>query len=200
MSDSERFHHTIDRLIELYGDRTEGIGDEIRAGFAWIQDTRFVLIAGHAQQPSNWRRVLRLFGLAQQFRRPVLLWDLSLQVAPTDSNSTLLSQNTIQNSQLRLLKLSLPIIRVFDRLARDSLGSDLAMVDAAVLVDAENGNQQHSSISMGENLPVLVKIRGNSSDIKLHILEALDQISTTPVETLIQHRIDRVYNIAEQNY
>ena len=74
MIDSTRFQDTIHRFIELYGDRIEGIADEIYAGLAWIDETKFVLIGGDedaALKPPTWRRVSRLFDLAQQLRRPV---------------------------------------------------------------------------------------------------------------------------------
>ena len=40
MIDSKQFQDTVHRFIELYGDRTEGIGDEIHAGLAWIEKTQ----------------------------------------------------------------------------------------------------------------------------------------------------------------
>ena len=46
MIDSKQFQNTVHRFIELYGDRTEGIGDEIHGGLAWVDDAKFVLIAG----------------------------------------------------------------------------------------------------------------------------------------------------------
>jgi hypothetical protein len=203
MTYSTRFQRTIDSFIELHGDRTEGIGDEIRAGFAWIGDTKFVLIAGNeggVQKPSSWRRLSRLLSLAKQFRRPVLLWDVSAQVASTDFNPTLLNRSTSQNSQLQWLQLPLPIISVWDRLVTGSLESTFAGVDAAVLLKNEGiVDGQHLPISsMGNKLSVQVRVIGNSSDIKSDILELLDQISTTPLETLVQHRINRVRSIVNR--
>ncbi|MCZ6676556.1 MAG: hypothetical protein O7E52_04825 [Candidatus Poribacteria bacterium] len=194
MDYSERFQYTIDRFIELYGDRTEGLGNEIRAGFAWLQEIRFVLIAmneGVVQHPSSWRRLSRLLGLAQHFRRPVLLWNLSLQAAPADSSPTLLDRSTAQNSQLRLMKLPLPIISVFDGEVQRLLASDLAAVDAAVLIQNQS-EPQHLSASMNKSLPILVRITDNVLDLKSHILALLDQISTVPPETLVHGRIGRV--------
>ena len=91
MIDSQQFQDTVHRFIELYGDRTEAMGDEIYAGLAWIDQTKFVLIGGDedaAFKPATWRRVSRFFDLAQELRRPVLLWDAPFQAdmtAPTSS-------------------------------------------------------------------------------------------------------------------
>ena len=95
MIDSKRFQDTIHRFIELYGDRIEGIADEIYAGLAWIEETKFVLIGGDedaALKPPTWRRVSRLFNLAQQLRRPVLLWDTPFQANMATPTSSLQRQ------------------------------------------------------------------------------------------------------------
>ena len=187
MIDSKQFQHTIRRFIELYGDRTEAIGDEIHAGLAWIEKTKFVLIgggeAGVLQAPS-WRRVSRLFGLAQQLRRPVLLWDVPFRAGLTGSTSPLRDRSTAQNSQLHLLKLPVPIIGVFDRLP---LKPDFAVVDAAVLLQQQEADPQPSG---GESLPTLVKVVDSPFHLKSDILELLSHLSTVPVETLVHQRVE----------
>ena len=140
MIDTKQFQSTIRRFIELYGDRTEAIGDEIHAGLAWVETTKFVLIgAGETAtlQPPSWRRMSRLFALAQQLRRPVLLWDVPFQEVLTGSTATLLDKSAAQNSRLHLLKLPVPIIGIFDRLI---LQPDFATVDAAILLQQGGGS------------------------------------------------------------
>lgn len=197
MTNSELFLQTIDRFIELYGDRTGGRGNAIRGGLAWIQDAKVILLAGGSklQHPSSWRRLSRLLSLAQQLRRPVLLWHLPFQIATTASQgSSLVISNTIQNSKLQLLQLPLPIVSVFDESSQVPLESELAMVDGAVLVQS-----QPKANSMGDNLPSILKISSCPSTLKSKILELLNQISAIPVETLVYHRMDRVRKIADQS-
>ena len=134
MIDSKQFQNTIDRFIELYGDRTEGIGDEIHAGLAWIDATKFVLIGGGdtiTLHPPSWRRISRLFNLAQQLNRPLLLWDVPFQAEITGQTTTLLHKSAAQNSQLHLLKLPVPIIGVFDTFPFEL---SFTVVDAAVIL------------------------------------------------------------------
>ena len=189
MIDSEQFQNTIHRFIELYGDRTEAIGDEIHAGLAWIEKTQFVLIAGGEAatlHPPSWRRVSRLFDLAQQFRRPILLWDVPFQVDMTGQTNTLLHRGAAQNSQLHLLKLPVPIIGVFDTLV---LEPDFVPIDAAVLLQpGEAYTQQGTS-------PVLVKVVENPSHLKSDILELLSDLSALPIDTLVDKRLEGIRQV-----
>lgn len=185
MIESKQFQNTIHRFIELYGDRTEGIGDDIHAGFAWIDETKFVLIAGaetSTLQPPSWRRISRMFDLAQQLSKPLLLWDLPFQADLTGSN-TLLHRSAAQNSQLQLLKLPVPIIGVFDAVA---LEPDFAPIDAAVLL------QQGETDPQGEASSTLVKVADDPSDPKSDILELLSRLSTLPVERLVDQRLNSI--------
>ena len=185
MIESKQFQNTIHRFIELYGDRTEGIGDDIHAGLAWIDETKFVLIAGADTtilQPPSWRRISRMFDLAQQLNKPLLLWDLPFQVNLTGSN-TLLHRSAAQNSQLQLLKLPVPIIGVFDAVALEPY---FAPIDAAVLL------QQGETDSQGEASPTLVKVADDPSDPKSDILELLSRLSTLPVERLVEQRLNSI--------
>jgi len=195
MAHSELFQQTIDRFIELYGDRTGGHGDAIRGGLAWIQDTKVILLAegSKLQHPSSWRRLSRLLSLAQQLRRPVLLWHQPFQIATTASQrNSLVINNTIQNSKLQLLQLPLPIVSVFDEPSWVPLEYELAMVDGAVLVQS-----QPQANSMSDNLPFILKISNCPSTLKSKILELLNQISAIPVETLVHHRMNRVRKIVD---
>ena len=185
MIESKQFQNTIHRFIELYGDRTEGIGEEIHAGLAWIDETKFVLIGGDdttTPQPRSWRRISRLLDLAHQFNRPLLLWDPPFQTDMTGP-TTLLQRSAAQNSQLQLLKLPVPIIGVFEMFA---LEPNFAPIDAAVLV------QQTEADSQPETPPTLVKVADDPSDLKSDILELLTHLSTLPVESLVDQRLGNI--------
>ena len=186
MIESKQFQDTIHRFIALYGDRTEGIGDEIHAGLAWIDRTKFVLIGGGDTtplQPPGWRRISRLLDLAQQLSRPLLLWDAPFQTDITSPTTTLLHRSAAQNSQLQLLKLPVPIIGVFDTLA---LAPNLAPIDAAVLIQpGETDPQQETS-------PIIVKAVDTPSGLKSGILELLSRLSALPVERLVDQRLNSI--------
>lgn len=191
MIDSIQFQTTIDRFIELYGDRTEGIGDEIHAGLAWVDDAKFVLIGGGEPvvfQPPSWRRISRLFGLAEQLRRPILLWDLLFQADIAGPSTTLLHRSSAQNSRLQLMKLPVPIIGVFDTLP---LPSDLAAVDAAILLQQEAEDPQPTP-SDDETASMLVRVTTDPSDLKSSILELLSELSVLPSEKLVDQRMEAV--------
>ncbi len=184
MIDSTQFQHTIHRFIELYGDRTEGIGDEIHGGLAWVDDTKFVLIGGGEPvifQPPSWRRISRLFGLAEQLRRPILLWDILFQADIAGPDITLLHRSAAQNSRLQLMKLPVPIIGVFDRFAPQS---DLTSIDAAVLLQQEETDAQ----------PIVsaIKVTTDPSHLKSDILDLLDGLSALPAEALVDQRMDTI--------
>ena len=195
MIDSKQFQNTIHRFIELYGDRIEGIGDEIHAGLAWIDETKFVLIGGGdttTLQPPSWRRVSRLFDLAQQLDRPLLLWDVPFQADMTGQTTTLLHKSAAQNSQLHLLKLPVPIIGVFDKFP---LEPSLTAVDAAVLLQQGEAAPQPKP-SEDETAPILVKIAADPSHLKSDILELLSHLSALPVERLVNQRLEGIRQAA----
>ena len=184
MIDSQQFQDTVHRFIELYGDRTEAMGDEIYAGLAWIDQTKFVLIGGDedaAFKPATWRRVSRFFDLAQELRRPVLLWDAPFQADMTAPTSSLHHRSAAQNTQRHLLKLTVPVIGVFDKLR---LEPDCASIDAAVLLQSEG------QLSADETCPILVKVAEDASHLKSNILELLSRLSALPGETLVHQRLE----------
>ena len=184
MIDSQHFQDTVHRFIELYGDRTEAMGDEIYAGLAWIDQTKFVLIGGDedaAFKPATWRRVSRFFDLAQELRRPVLLWDAPFQADMTAPTSSLHHRSAAQNTQRHLLKLTVPVIGVFDKLR---LEPDCAPIDAFVLLQSE------PQPSADETCPILVKVAEDASHLKSNILELVSRLSALPGETLVHQRLE----------
>ncbi len=191
MIDSIQFQNTIHRFIELYGDRTEGIGDEIHGGLAWVDDAKFILIGGGEPvlfQPPSWRRISRLFSLAEQLRRPILLWDLLFQADIAGPSTTLLHRSAAQNSRLQLMKLPVPVIGVFDTLP---LPSDFALVDAAILLGQAEEDPQ-STPSDDETASILVRSTTDPSDLKPAILELRNELSALPPEKLVDQRMDTV--------
>ena len=191
MIDSTHFQNTIHRFIELYGDRTEGIGDEIHGGLAWIDDAKFVLIgSGEAvvAQPPSWRRISRLFSLAEQLQRPILLWDLLFQADIAGPGATLLHRSAAQNSRLQLMKLPVPVIAVFDRLP---LQSDVVSVDAVILLQGEEAAPQPTA-SHAETAPMLEPVVTDPAHIKSHILERLAELAALPPENLVDQRMETI--------
>ena len=195
---SKQFQNTIHRFIELYGDRTEGTGDDIHAGLAWIDETKFVLIGGAdttTLQPPSWRRISRLFNLADQLQRPVLLWDVPFQAELTDPTDTLLHRSAAQNSQLHLLKLTVPVIGVFDRFP---LQLDFAALDAAILLQQGDAASQPQP-SDGETSSTLIKVADNPSHLKSDILELLNHLAALPVDRLVGQRLEGLRRTVEDN-
>jgi acetyl-CoA carboxylase alpha subunit len=191
MIDSTQFQNTIHRFIELYGDRTEGIGDEIHGGLAWVEDAKFVLIGGGEPvvfQPPSWRRISRLFGLAEQLRKPILLWDILFQADIAGPDTTLLHRSAAQNSRLQLMKLPVPIIGVFDKFSPQP---DFASIDAAVLLQGERTDTQPIA-SAAETSSVLVKVTADPSHLKSDILDLLAELSALPAEKLVAQRMDTI--------
>ena len=196
MIDSKQFQNTIHRFIELYGDRTEGTGDEIHAGLAWIDETKFVLIAGAdttTLQPPSWRRISRLFNLAEQLQRPVLLWDVPFQADMTSPTDTLLHRSAAQNSQLHLLKLAVPVMGVYDKFP---LQRDFAGVDAAILLQQGDAVLQPTP-SETHTSSTLIKVTDNPSHLKSDILELLTHLSSLPAEKLVHQRLEGLRRTAE---
>ena len=194
MIDTTRFQNTIHRFIELYGDRTEGIGDEIHGGFAWIDDAKFVLIGGGEAviaEPPSWRRISRLFRLAEQLRKPILLWDLLFQADIVGPGATLLHRSAAQNSRLQLMKLPVPVIGVFDRLP---LQSDFASVDAAILLQGEGAAPQPVPAA-AQTDSMLVRVTADPSHLQSDILELLGRLTALPSEQLVDQRMDTIREV-----
>ena len=191
MIDSTQFQNTVHRFIELYGDRTEGIGDEIHGGLAWVDDAKFVLIGGGEAviaRPSSWRRISRLFGLAEQLRKPILLWDLLFQGDIVGPSATLLHRSAAQQSRLQLMKLPVPVIGVFDRLP---LQFAFASVDAAILLQQAAEDAQPVP-SAAETAAMLVRVTADPSHLKSDILELLGELTALPAQALVDQRMDMV--------
>lgn len=196
---SEGLDRTITKFIELYGDRAGEMGEEVHGGLAWIGDAKFILLTsrdGEIQNASSWRRISRLVSLAQHLRRPVLLWDLPLQVLATGLHGdSLVINEAIQDSRLKLLKMRSPVISVFEKRFPVLLESELAMVDGAVIVS----DAPDSCVSTHEHLPHITTVNERQHDLSSEILALLDTASKICVEDLERRRIDQVRMIAMQS-
>ena len=196
--DSAGMQRTIGKFIELYGDRTGKMGDGIHGGFAWVRDAKFVLLASRGTDVGNagdWRRLSRLVGLASHLHRPVLLWDLPLQIAASKlEREPIVINEAIQSGKLRLLKLPLPIISVFESHFPVILESELALVEGAVIVS----DKPDIIPAMGNHLAPTSAVKSVTHDLSETILALLDRASQIAAENFEQRRIERSRQITMQ--
>ena len=197
--DSAGMQRTIGKFIELYGDRTGKMGDGIHGGFAWVRDAKFVLLASRGTDVGNaadWRRLSRLVGLAGHLHRPLLLWDLPLQIAASKLEpDALVINEAIQSGKLMLLKVGLPIISVFERRFPVLLQSELALVEGAVIVS----DNPAIIPSMGNPLSPIAAVKSGTHDLSKTILALLDRASQIGAEHLERRRIERSRTITMQS-
>ena len=172
------------QAIKLYGDRTGSKGTFRFAGFAWIQDTKVILVQGDAQSlncAAEWRCFLRLIALAHRLKKPIVLWNLPVvHIATIQRRTSLDCAQAIQNAELELLKLPHPIITVFDG-AHDSTYAypELTWNDGVVLVRPPDAQfSEHEK----------VKIARRSTDIAPAILELLCQAEKISATELVKNR------------
>jgi hypothetical protein len=194
MTISEKFHKTVERFIELYGDRTESAGTEVQAGFAWINQAKWVAVAGEGRilkQPASLRRLTRMLDIAQQFRRPVLLWDLPFEVKPNELAANLLYRSAVQKAELRLFNFPLPLVAVFDEPAQSLSQLDFALADAAVWVKKPD----EKLLSLAEELAVVMRAANTVNQIKAAIAALLDEVSAIPDEIRATYRANRIQKI-----
>ena len=211
---SESLDRTITNFIELYGDRTGQKGAGVHGGLAWIRDeelttttvggascpalVKFVLLAARGEDSpdaGDWRRMSRMVALAQHLRRPVLLWDLPLQVVATGAQAELLVINeAIQNCKLALLKLRAPVISIFEERFPVLLESEIAMVDGAVVVS------EHSELcaSRRDHLPTITTVGDGKHCLKREILTLFERASSVCAEDLERRRVDQIREITMQ--
>ena len=172
------------QAIQLYGDRSGSKGTFKFAGFAWIQNTKVILVQGDEQSlnsASEWRCLLRLIALAHRLKKPIVFWDLPVaSIAKIRRKTTLAYAQAIQRTELELLRLPSPIITVFDGANNiDHAAQELIWNDGMVLValpDAQFSEQKK------------VKIAQQLTDIAPAILELLEQAEVVPATELIENR------------
>lgn len=195
---SEGLDCTITKFIELYGDRTGQKGDGVRGGVAWIGEEKFVLLASGgegAADAAEWRRMSRLAALAQHLRRPVLLWDMPLQVVATAlQKQPLVINEAIQDCKLALLRMRVPVISVFRERFPVVLEQEIAMVDGAVIVS----DHPELFASISENLPPVTTAGNGKHDLKQEILALFESVSGIGGEDLERRRVEQIRKITMQ--
>ena len=184
------------KTIQLYGDRAGGQGNFDFAGLAELQTMKFVLVIGNLhslEQPTDWRRFLRLLHLAKRLHKPVLLWNLLLTQNESLENPTSLELGTaIKTTKLQLLKLPQPIISVYD----DVFGVENEIVrvgwgDGTIIVLSDEEDVLREQIVEGNNLHIVSK----PSNLPKKISDLLDEYSRTNIGELIAKRLERVQGI-----
>ena len=168
----------------LYGDRAGSKGTFGFAGFAWIQDTKVILVQGDAQSLSSaaeWRCFLRLTTLAHRLKKPIILWNLPVvHIATTQRQTSLDFAQAIQNAELELLKLPHPIITVFDETYNlTHTPPELIWNDGVVLVAPSD--IQPSELEK-------VKVVQRPTEIAPAILELLRQAEEISTTELVENR------------
>ncbi|MCY3552773.1 MAG: hypothetical protein OXH39_20130 [Candidatus Poribacteria bacterium] len=170
--------------IRLYGDRAGSKGTFRFAGFAWIQDTKVILVQGDAQSLSSaaeWRCFLRLTTLAHRLKKPIILWNLPVvHIATTQRQTSLDFAQAIQNAELELLKLPHPIITVFDETYNLTYTPpELIWNDGVVRV--ASSDIQSSALEK-------MKVVQRPTEIAPAILELLRQAEEIPTTELVENR------------
>ena len=181
------------QAIQLYGDRSGSKGTFKFAGFAWIQNTKVILVQGNEQSlnsVSEWRCLLRLIALAHRLKKPIVLWNLPVTyIAKIQRKANLACAQAIQRTELELLRLPYPVITVYDRANHtDHDPRELIWNDGVVLValpDAQSSEQER------------VKIAAQPTDIAPAILELLSQAETIPATELVKNRRESLHFLVE---
>jgi len=190
---------TITKFIELYGDRTGQKGDGVRGGVAWIGGEKFVLLASGREgvaDAADWRRMSRLAALAQPLRRPVLLWDLPPQVVATAlQKQPQVINEAIQDCNLGLLRMRVPVISVFKERFPVVLTPEIAMVDGAVIVS----DRPELFASIRENLPPITMAGNGKHDLRQEILALLESLSGIGGDDLERRRVEQIRKITMQS-
>lgn len=189
---------TITKFIELYGDRTGQKGTGVHGGLAWIGDEKFVLLAWGgegAADAADWRRMSRLAALAQHLRRPVLLWDMPLQVVATVSQKQpLVINEAIQDCKLALLRMRVPVISVFKERFPVVLTPEIAMVDGAVIVS----DHPELLASIAEDLPAITMAGNGKHNLTQEILALIERVSRIGGADLERRRVEQIRKITMQ--
>lgn len=170
--------------IALYGDRAGSKGTFKFAGFAWIQNTKVILVQGDAHNLNNaseWRCLLRLVTLAHRLKKPIVFWNLPVaHIATIQRRTSLAAAQAIQKTELAMLKLPYPIINVFDGTDDiDYTTVEFVWNDGIVVpavLEAQFSERQN------------VKIAQRPTDVASAILELLSQAETIPATELFKNR------------
>lgn len=181
------------QAIALSGDRAGNKGMFQFAGFAWIYDTKAILVQGDVQSlktPSEWRQLLRLVNLARRLRKPIILWNLPVvHIATEQRKTSLANTQAIQNTELALLKLPYPVISVFDENYDGVYPSPERVWNDGVVIVGSLDTQISES---GK-----IKITQQPTEITSAILDLLGQAEAIPTSELIANRRTSLYMFAK---
>lgn len=179
--------------IMLYGDRAGSKGTFRFAGFAWIQNTKVILVQGDAQSLSSaaeWRCFLRLTALAHRLKKPIILWNLPVvHIATTQRQTSLDFAQAIQNAELELLKLPHPIITVFDETYDLTYAPPELICNDGVVRVASSDTQFSGQEKM--------EIVQHPMEIAPAILELLRQAEAIPTAELVKNRQESLRFLVE---
>lgn len=172
------------QAIALYGDRVGSKGTFEFAGFAWIHNTKVILVQGNVHNLSSaaeWRYLLRLTTLAHRLKKPIVLWNLPVaHIAGIQRRTSLAAAQTIQKTELALLRLPYPIIAVFDEnCGVDSTELELGWSDGIVIPALLEGQ-----FSERQN----VKSAQQPTDVASAILELIHKAEKIPATELVKNR------------
>ena len=192
---SKALKFQFNKAIQLYGDRAGGQGNFEFAGLAEIKNIKFVLLKGNPhslQQPADWRRFLRLLLLAQRIQKPVLLWNLPLAQNTSIENPTSLALGTaIKNTRVQLLKLTQPIVAVYEEtMDFDNAVQGLSWADGTIVVLSDEERDKKERILKQNNLYCVSTI----SAIPNKISEILDENLGKTESELVEKRLDGIRN------
>ena len=179
-------HPLFDKTIQLYGDRVGGQGNFEFAGLAELNQTKVILLHGNPQsleQPADWRRFLRLINLAEQLKKPVVLWNIQIEnVATTQHHTSLTLATVIQNTKIQLLKMQQPIVAVYDHLYEwDTGGGESVWGDGLIIVKQHNEDIQSKQHTL--------EIVCEKDAISKQLVKLLNELSRKPIEQLTTDRI-----------
>ena len=179
-----------DKTIQLYGDRAGGQGNFDFAGLAELQTMKFVLLIGNPhslEEPSDWRRFLRLLKLAKRLHKPVVLWNLQLtQNAAKDNPISLELATAIQKTKLQLLRLPQPIIIVYDQTVDlDDAIQGMRCGDGVIVVKPEK-EKLLADLDLERQKLIIVC---EQAEITIQILQLLEEVSKVSGEELVVNRI-----------
>lgn len=192
---SKALKSQFNKTIQLYGDRAGGQGNFEFAGLAEIKNIKFVLLKGNPQslqQPADWRRFLRLLLLAQRIQKPVLLWNLPFTQNTSIENTTSLALGTaIKNTRVQLLKLTQPIISVYEEtMDFDNAVKELNWADGTIIVLSDEEQDKKEEILKQKNLYCV----STTSAIPNKISEILDENLGKTKKELVEKRLDTLQN------
>ncbi len=187
------------KTIELYGDRIGSKGNLRFAGLAWIGAEKFLLMQGDVDgfsMPSTCYRFLRLLGLAERLKKPVILWNLpAVHGINTPRPASLAWTHAIQNVGIKLLKFPHPLLTVFDETYPCDEGITAISKQLPAVGDATVVVSRLTGVPNFHQHPL--RIVEHSSDIPAHLIELLRSVATIPATELVAKRRAALHLLAK---